>query len=176
MPNIGCQYDGTVSSVRPLGQGAKNRDPLYKEFSCPRFHHDATLFFTAPLFVFVVSLLATSHYTLSCGQRELSNMASNVPVSNGTLPGEQADQSWALNALKSNMILTFGATSLVTLFMWFFISYQTSPLKKYPGPALAGQYSITLGSLIRVQTANNSQDGPTYGVLARYCQANTLLA
>ncbi|KAH7631608.1 cytochrome P450 [Sordaria sp. MPI-SDFR-AT-0083] len=68
----------------------------------------------------------------------MSEMASNVPIGNGTLPGGQVGQSWASSALQSNLILTFGAASLVTLFMWFFISYQTSPLKKYPGPALAG--------------------------------------
>lgn len=73
----------------------------------------------------------------------MSTMASNVPLGNATLPGEHATQlSWATSALKGNMILSFGAASLVTLFMWFFISYQTSPLKKYPGPALAGQYSF----------------------------------
>ena len=27
----------------------------------------------------------------------------------------------------------------ITLFLWFFVAYQTSPLKKYPGPFLAGQ-------------------------------------
>ncbi|KAK3391826.1 cytochrome P450 [Sordaria brevicollis] len=69
----------------------------------------------------------------------MSTMASNVPLGNGTLPGEHATPlSWATSALKANMIITFGVASLVTLFLWFFISYQTSPLKKYPGPALAG--------------------------------------
>lgn len=27
----------------------------------------------------------------------------------------------------------------ITIFMWFFVAYQTSPLKKYPGPFLAGK-------------------------------------
>lgn len=29
-------------------------------------------------------------------------------------------------------------TPAITIFLWFFVSYQTSPLKKYPGPFLAG--------------------------------------
>lgn len=29
-------------------------------------------------------------------------------------------------------------TPAVTCFLWFFVSYHTSPLKKYPGPFLAG--------------------------------------
>lgn len=29
-------------------------------------------------------------------------------------------------------------TPAVTIFLWFFVSYQLSPLKKYPGPFLAG--------------------------------------
>lgn len=27
----------------------------------------------------------------------------------------------------------------ITIFIWFFVAYQTSPLKKYPGPFLAGK-------------------------------------
>ena len=31
-------------------------------------------------------------------------------------------------------------TPAITLFFWFFVSYQTSPLKRYPGPFLAGLF------------------------------------
>lgn len=35
-------------------------------------------------------------------------------------------------------------TPAITIFLWFFVSYQLSPLKKYPGPFLAGMSHLQL--------------------------------
>lgn len=34
-------------------------------------------------------------------------------------------------------------TPAITLFLWFFVSYQLSPLKRYPGPFLAGSFHLS---------------------------------
>lgn len=34
--------------------------------------------------------------------------------------------------------IVFGFIPSITVFLWFLVAYQTSPLKKYPGPFLAG--------------------------------------
>lgn len=34
-------------------------------------------------------------------------------------------------------------TPAITLFLWFFVSYQLSPLKRYPGPFLAGLFHLS---------------------------------
>ncbi|KAM7195564.1 Pisatin demethylase [Naviculisporaceae sp. PSN 640] len=36
------------------------------------------------------------------------------------------------------LVTIFGLVPSFTIFFWFFVAYQTSPLKKYPGPFLAG--------------------------------------
>ncbi|KAM7193310.1 putative cytochrome P450 pisatin demethylase-like [Rhypophila sp. PSN 637] len=36
------------------------------------------------------------------------------------------------------LTIVFGLIPLTTMFLWFLAAYQTSPLKKYPGPFLAG--------------------------------------
>lgn len=43
-----------------------------------------------------------------------------------------------LAAVRSNKAALLVLTPAITIFLWFFVSYHTSPLKKYPGPFLAG--------------------------------------
>lgn len=47
-----------------------------------------------------------------------------------------------LEAVRSHKSTIFITAPLVSLFLWYFIAWQTSPLKKYPGPFLAGELSI----------------------------------
>lgn len=49
---------------------------------------------------------------------------------------------------------------VVTLFLWFFVSYHTSPLKKYPGPFLAGR-STPNPRIISTLVADNEGKGWT---------------
>lgn len=32
----------------------------------------------------------------------------------------------------------------IAVFLWFWVAYQTSPLRKYPGPFLAGMFCLRL--------------------------------
>ena len=47
-------------------------------------------------------------------------------------------RDWATAASDNALVLLFLVPS-ITCFLWFFVSYHTSPLKQYPGPFLAGQ-------------------------------------
>lgn len=59
-------------------------------------------------------------------------------------------------------------TPAITIFLWFFVSYQLSPLKKYPGPFLAGVSHLAL--LFRVLDPSQPPRSPrlTYISLVNY--------
>lgn len=63
-------------------------------------------------------------------------MESLLPQSNGALPQNFPE---FLDAVKSNKAALVFLTPAITVFLWYLVSYYTSPLKKYPGPFLAGQ-------------------------------------
>ncbi|KAK3336366.1 cytochrome P450 [Cercophora scortea] len=53
----------------------------------------------------------------------------------------QPEGSWAttlLTTLQANKLASLVLAPSIACFLWFFVSYHTSPLKKYPGPFLAG--------------------------------------
>ncbi|KAH6843270.1 cytochrome P450 [Chaetomium sp. MPI-CAGE-AT-0009] len=68
-------------------------------------------------------------------------MASASPAANGGIPPTGAS-ALDLNALLAgvwgNKLSALVLAPTVAVFLWFFVAYQTSPLKKYPGPFLAG--------------------------------------
>jgi len=66
-------------------------------------------------------------------------MASASPLANAaTVTDTTHWVSLLTNPQVVKLGIIFGVTPLVTIFLWFLVSYQTSPLKKYPGPFLAG--------------------------------------
>ena len=58
---------------------------------------------------------------------------------NGTQAARGFEPSTILEAVHSHKSTIFVTAPLVSLFLWYFIAWQTSPLKKYPGPFLAGE-------------------------------------
>ena len=63
-------------------------------------------------------------------------MESMLPESHGILPQSLPE---FLTVVKENKAALVFLTPAITIFLWFFVSYHTSPLKKYPGPFLAGK-------------------------------------
>lgn len=64
-----------------------------------------------------------------------------VGTSHGTCGPDSLIPDWILT-LASPQTIKFvtiaGAVPSITIFLWFSVAYQTSALKKYPGPFLAG--------------------------------------
>jgi len=52
--------------------------------------------------------------------------------------------------------------ALATAFAWYSLSWATSPLRRYPGPALAGILTCLLVNVLMTNTWTR-QDGPTSG-------------
>lgn len=100
-------------------------------------------------------------------------MASASPAANGVPPPSQFD--WDLNSVLagiwSHKLSIFVLAPSVTVFLWFFIAYQTSPLKKYPGPFLAGLWRTPTCSVRGWLTLR--QDGPISGDYGRSTRAST---
>ncbi|KAK4156595.1 Pisatin demethylase [Chaetomidium leptoderma] len=68
-------------------------------------------------------------------------MASASPAANGGLPpadGSALDLTSLLAGVWGNKLSVLVLAPSIAVFLWFFVAYQTSPLKKYPGPFLAG--------------------------------------
>lgn len=68
------------------------------------------------------------------------------PASSPSGPGGLESFDWAAllagaREYKAGILLL---TPAITIFLWFFVSYQLSPLKKYPGPFLAGSSPLSL--------------------------------
>lgn len=75
-------------------------------------------------------------------------MASASPAANGGLPptgGSALDLTSLLAGVLANKLTAVVLAPSVAVFLWFFVAYQTSPLKKYPGPFLAGMVQARLG-------------------------------
>lgn len=63
----------------------------------------------------------------------------------------------------------------ITIFVWFFVAYQTSPLKKYPGPFLAGQSPhVTTAVLLDAVDVDRMDEpvAPSTGLLSEACPSN----
>jgi hypothetical protein len=72
-------------------------------------------------------------------------MASASPAASGGIPpaeGSALDLASVLAGVWGNKLSVFVLAPSVAVFLWFFVAYQTSPLKKYPGPFLAGMRSM----------------------------------
>lgn len=68
-------------------------------------------------------------------------MASASSSASGPVPtGATLDWDWntVLTAAQSSKLTLLVVAPSIACFLWFFVAYQTSPLKKYPGPFLAG--------------------------------------
>lgn len=68
-------------------------------------------------------------------------MASVSSSASGAAPtGVAVDWDWdsILTAAQSSKLTLILVAPSIACFLWFFVAYQTSPLKKYPGPFLAG--------------------------------------
>jgi hypothetical protein len=68
-------------------------------------------------------------------------MASASPAANGGIPpagGSALDPTALLAGVWGNKLSALVLAPSVAVFLWFFVAYQTSPLKRYPGPFLAG--------------------------------------
>ena len=67
----------------------------------------------------------------------------------------------------------------LAVFLWFLVSYQTSPLKTYPGPFLAGMWltphpgqTLRAPLGLRVARLTSQQDGPICGACGRCGRAS----
>lgn len=72
-------------------------------------------------------------------------MASASPAATGGIPpaeGSALDLSLLLSGVWGNKLSVFVLAPSIAVFLWFFVAYQTSPLKKYPGPFMAGMWSM----------------------------------
>ncbi|KAK4147374.1 Pisatin demethylase [Dichotomopilus funicola] len=68
-------------------------------------------------------------------------MASASPAARGWLPLDDVsgpDSTWLLAGTWGTKLTALILAPAVAVFLWFFVAYQTSPLKRYPGPFLAG--------------------------------------
>lgn len=75
-------------------------------------------------------------------------MASASPAANsGGLPPTEGSAllTSLLAGVWANKLSAIVLGPSVAVFLWFFVAYQTSPLKKYPGPFLAGMAHARLG-------------------------------
>jgi hypothetical protein len=71
-------------------------------------------------------------------------MASASPAANGGFPapeGSALDLASVLSGVAQHKLSVLVLAPAIALFLWFLVAYQTSPLKKYPGPLLAGPWS-----------------------------------
>ena len=70
-------------------------------------------------------------------------MASILPSAATGSPLEWSSSDWQ-TLLADSRVQIVGAAVVapaLTIFLWFLVSYYTSPLKKYPGPFLAGEFA-----------------------------------
>lgn len=70
-------------------------------------------------------------------------MASTSPAATrGSFSREASgwDLGSVLGSAWANKLGVFVLAPSIAVFLWFSVAYQTSPLKKYPGPFLAGPY------------------------------------
>jgi len=69
-------------------------------------------------------------------------MSSDLPFANGTLllGGVELELGSLLDAVRSpaGKLSVLVIAPSIACFLWFWVAYQTSPLRKYPGPFLAG--------------------------------------
>ncbi|KAL2126473.1 hypothetical protein VTI74DRAFT_844 [Chaetomium olivicolor] len=65
-------------------------------------------------------------------------MASPSPGANSGIPPAGLDVSSLLATAWSHKLSIFALAPSIAVFLWFYVAWQTSPLKKYPGPFLAG--------------------------------------
>lgn len=75
-------------------------------------------------------------------------MASASPAANSGVPpteGSALDLTALLAGVWGNKLSAIVLAPSVAVFLWFFVAYQTSPLKKYPGPFLAGMVQTRAG-------------------------------
>ncbi|KAI1078502.1 cytochrome P450 [Whalleya microplaca] len=80
-------------------------------------------------------------------------MTMNSTDFNGVLVGEKVQR--ILAGSPSNKLATVVVTITIAVSLWFFLSYQFSPLKQYPGPLLAG-----FTNLWRIYLATTAEFGP----------------
>lgn len=71
----------------------------------------------------------------------LSPPVDSPPASSPTGGAEGLDWVALLESARQYKAGIMLLTPAITIFLWFFVSYQLSPLKKYPGPFLAGMLS-----------------------------------
>jgi hypothetical protein len=68
-------------------------------------------------------------------------VSASPAVNGGPLPTESAALSLTASLLAGvwgNKLAALVLAPSIAVFLWFFVAYQTSPLKQYPGPFLAG--------------------------------------
>jgi hypothetical protein len=66
-------------------------------------------------------------------------MASASPAASGGIPSPDGSMlDLVLAGVLANKLSVLLLSPAIAVFLWFLVSYQTSPLKKYPGPFLAG--------------------------------------
>ena len=71
-----------------------------------------------------------------------SHMASASPAASGGVPPDGSVLDLVLAGVLGNKLGALVLAPTVAVFLWFLVSYQTSPLKKYPGPFLAGMWPM----------------------------------
>jgi hypothetical protein len=78
-------------------------------------------------------------------------MASASPAANAGLPPTEGSAllTSLLAGVWANKLSAIVLAPSVAVFLWFFVAYQTSPLKKYPGPFLAGMVHDRHGPQVR---------------------------
>ena len=69
-----------------------------------------------------------------------SHMASASPAASGGVPPDGSVLDLVLAGVLGNKLGAVVLAPTIAVFLWFLVSYQTSPLKKYPGPFLAGMW------------------------------------
>ena len=107
-------------------------------------------------------------------------MASASPAASGGIPPTDAfDVNALIAAVLANKLAVVVLAPSIAVFFWFFVSYQTSPLKKYPGPFLAGKswpphpWLVGHGSWVVCDPVLTlPQDGPTSGACGRSSRAS----
>ncbi len=81
----------------------------------------------------------TSHILCTCAMASASPAASG-----GMLPPEGSVLDLVLAGVLANKLIVLILSPAIAVFLWLLVSYQTSPLKKYPGPFLAGMWLVLL--------------------------------
>src|SRR5690348_5515293 len=80
-------------------------------------------------------------------------MSSGLPFGNGTLSlgGVELELGSLLNAARSlaGKLSVLVIAPSIACFLWFWVAYQTSPLRKYPGPFLAGMFVFCVSEMTR---------------------------